>query len=128
MVGEPYKGLAELEENRMNDPQLFTGIYVAHWEIARFVIKTGKRFFGLLPKIEAWQLRFPEGYQLPESQATHNRRCPPEYFRMTVRGTLGPKGNFGHKGICSRQLNVLEVVSCEKIERPARRSVNSLLK
>lgn len=100
----------------MNNSQVFTGIYVAHWEVARFVVETGRRFFGLLSKREKWQPLFPEGFHLPGSQCTHTTRRPAEYFPMTVKGTLGPKGHFGHVGICSRHLTISEVISCQRTE------------
>jgi hypothetical protein len=109
-----------LPRERMNDTELFTGIYVNHWEVARFGVKTGRRFFGLLPRLEKWQPLFPEGFQLPGNQSACSTRRPSEYYSMTVRGTLGPKGHFGHIGICSRQLTIVEVVSCERTEMPGR--------
>jgi hypothetical protein len=104
----------------MSDNQTFTGIYVAHWEVARFVVETGRRFFGLFPRIEKWQPIFPEGFQLPATHTARTTRGPAEYFRMTVKGTLGPRGHFGHMGICSRQLTVSEVMACEKTEMPGK--------
>ena len=81
-------------DEQISDSRVFTGIYVDHWEVARFVVETGKRFFGLLPKHDKWQPLFPESFQLPGSQYTTTTRRPAEYFRMTVKGTLGPKGPF----------------------------------
>jgi hypothetical protein len=83
----------------MDEETTITGVYVAHWEVGRFAVKTGGRFFGLLPRVEKWQPIFPAGFHLPNSE---NPRGPARYFKMTVRGTLVPKCHFAHLGICSR--------------------------
>ncbi len=99
-------------------PDAIHGIYVDHWEAARFVVVTGRRFFGLLPKREKWQALFPEGFQLPGDGQPRTIRSPARYFRMTVKGAVGPKGRFGHMGICSRQLTIDAVLACEVIGDP----------
>ena len=109
-----------MEGDGVNDAHLVNGIYVDHWEVARFVVETGRRFFGLLPRLEKWQPLFPEGFQFPGSRPARTTGRSPEYYRMTVKGILGPRGHFGHKGICSRQFTILVVVSCERTETPGR--------
>jgi len=104
----------------MGNAETFEGIYVAHWEVPRFTVETARRFFGLLPKIEKWQPIFPEGFQPPMDRQTQTTRSPARYFRMKIRGTLGPEGHFGHKGICSRQLTISEVISCEETKTPGK--------
>jgi hypothetical protein len=99
-----------------DETQVFDGFYVAHWEVARFVATIGKRFFGLLPRTEAWQAHFPEGFCFPDPSA-HARVGPTPTYRMTVRGRLGPAGRFGHMGICRRELFIDEVLACERLSQ-----------
>lgn len=100
--------------------QNYEGIYVAHWEVARFVVSKGRRFFGLIEKVEFWQPIFPAGFRLPEMDDTRSIRKQSGYYRMRLRGELGPRGHFGHKGICRHQLRVVEVVCCEKTHAPGK--------
>jgi hypothetical protein len=97
----------------------FDGVYVSHWEVARFVVPAGRRFFGLMPRIEKWAIHFPA--ELPESLTKRleaDRHGPARYFRMRVRGRLGPVGNFSHKGICTRELFIVRVISCTETTEP----------
>ena len=96
-----------------DETRVFDGFYVAHWEVARFVTTVGKRWFGLLPRTESWQAHFPADFALPDADA-HARAAAGRTYRMSVRGRLGPDGHFGHKGICSRELFIDEVLSCER--------------
>lgn len=98
----------------------YVGIYVAHWEVARLVVSKGTRFFGLIQKVEFWHPVFPEGFVLPGMDNTRSMREQCGYYRMKLRGELGPRGYFGHKGICRHQLRVTEVVHCEKTESPGK--------
>jgi hypothetical protein len=96
----------------------FQGVYVAHWEAARYVVQVGRGLLGR-PKTEKWQALLPSGFQLPHVE-TLDRRSPAKTYRMRVRGRLGPPGHFGHMGICTRQLDVVEVLSCEETSSPGR--------
>jgi len=95
-----------------DEATVFEGVYVAHWEVARFVVTVGSRLFGLLPKREAWRAHLPHGFEFPDSDA-HGRHSPGRFYDIRVRGRLGPPGRFGHMGICKRELFVDEVLSCE---------------
>jgi hypothetical protein len=46
--------------------QEFEGVYVAHWEIARFEVTVGRSFLGR-QAIEKWYPRFPHDFELPDS-------------------------------------------------------------
>ena len=100
--------------------QEYEGIYVLHWEVGRFVVHKGRRFFGLLQRVECWQLLVPDGFVWPVPHSTTLRHDPPRYYRMKLRGTLGPRGHFGHKGICRHQLRVLKVLSFEETDSPGK--------
>ena len=95
----------------------FEGVYVAHWEASRFVVDAGRGPFGLWRRVEKWATQFPPDFA---GVAPPERRSNPRYFRMRVRGTIGPKGAYGHRGICSRQLQVSEVLACEETSTPGR--------
>jgi len=97
---------------------LFEGIYVQHWEVARFAVVRGRKWFGLLPRIVLFSPVF-------DAQALREHGVEPltdnlgvTYYRMTVRGRLGPPGSFGHMGICRHELHVDEILKCEKTDDP----------
>jgi hypothetical protein len=96
--------------------QEYEGIYVAHWEVSRFVVSRGGWFFGLVQIVQHWQPVFPEDFAAP----IRGRRDDAAYYRMKLRGTLGPRGFFGHMGICRRQLFVKRILSCDKTEHPGK--------
>ncbi len=96
----------------------FDGTYVAHWELARFEVAVGRGLFGR-QKVERWYPRFPADFELPDQPGLG--RGPGGTYAMRVRGSLGPKGKFGHLGTCSREIRVAEVLSCEPISVQADR-------
>jgi hypothetical protein len=96
----------------------FEGVYVAHWEAARFAVQVGRGLFGR-PKIEKWQAVFPSTFKFPHAEML-DRRSPGRTYRMRVRGRLGPRGHFGHMGICTRQLDIVDVMACEETSSPGR--------
>ena len=105
----------------MKEEQEFEGVYVAHWEVSRFIVQAGKGLFGLWQRIEKWCPSFPETFVLPEKAGeVVEPRGPARYFRMRVRGRLGPKGSFGHRGICNRELVISEVLDCEETSTPGK--------
>jgi hypothetical protein len=108
MDASPIDAPAEIEE--------FEGVYVAHWEVARFAVQVGRGLFGR-PRIEKWQALFPGGFRLPGAEAP-DRRSPGKTYRMRVRGRLSTAGRFGHRGICTRQLEIVEVLTCEETSSP----------
>jgi hypothetical protein len=100
---------------------VFEGVYVAHWEVSRFAV-LGSRVLGLLWRgVHKWRPIFPAGFRLPdEATGTSLRRGPPHFYRMRVLGALGPRGHFGHLGICERELTIAEVLACERTDSPGR--------
>jgi hypothetical protein len=96
----------------------FEGVYVAHWEVARFVVQQGRGLFGR-SKIEKWLAWFPTDFRFPHPDA-HDRRGPGRVYRMRVRGRVGPRGHFGHKGICDHELHISEVLECVETSTPGR--------
>lgn len=98
--------------------QTYEGIYVSHWEVGRFVVTTGRGLFGWRARTEKWLAIFPQGYVLPFMSGPPTGRDNCHYFKMTVSGTLGPKGHFGHMGICTRELRISEVITCVETDSP----------
>jgi hypothetical protein len=98
--------------------QEFEGVYVAHWEVARFVIQRGRGLFGR-PKIQKWLAWFPPDFRFPQPDA-HDRHGPGRAYRMRVRGRVGPRGHFGHQGMCVRELHISEVLECVETSSPGR--------
>ncbi len=96
----------------------FDGVYVQHWEVARFAIVTGRRFFGLFPRVVLLSPDFPEGALEAHGIQPLTGRVEGGTYRMTLRGKLGPRGSYGHRGICSHELHVEEILSCEETDDP----------
>jgi hypothetical protein len=97
--------------------EIFDGVYVPQWEVARFVVIRRRRFFGLLPRVEKWLAHFPGGFLFPPPEAPSGGGSGRNY-RMRVRGFVGPSGRFGHMGICERELFVSEVLACSETIEP----------
>ena len=99
--------------------QEFTGIYVMHWEITRFVVAGAPRFFGLItPKVKC-TLEIPEGLDVPwrdelEALRPNWRHCPGLSFTVKLSGVVVDKGNFGHMGICRYKIKVHEIIEAKK--------------
>jgi len=102
----------------LGDEMEYEGTYVVHWEIPRFCVIAGRRFFGLRPRVEKWEVLFPEGFELPEWKDPEFRRSGGTCYSMRLRGRLGPKGQFAHRGMCERQLHVSEVIAHAKTDMP----------
>ena len=96
----------------------YQGVYVAHWEVARFVVPSESKFLGVFHRVEMWRPHFPPEFELPGDRSTGFG--PVRYFRMRVAGHVGPKGHFGHRGICSRELFIERVIECAPTDRPGR--------
>lgn len=78
----------------------------------------GRKWFGLRPRVVLFEPFF-------DAEALHAHGVEPltdnlgvTYYRMKVRGRLGPPGSFGHKGICRHELHVEEILACEKTDDP----------
>ncbi len=95
----------------------FEGVYVSHWEIGRFAVIRGRRLFGLRPRVEKLYPHFPSDFGLPPLDFS-SPDIPVRYYRMRVRGHLGPKGHFGHMGICRHELFISKVINCEETDNP----------
>lgn len=95
----------------------YEGIYVLQWEVSRLVITSGRKLFGMVTKKEKWLPVFPSDFSFPFSMESL-RGTPGKFYRLRVRGVLGEKGSFGHRGACSRQISVSEVLLCQQIEDP----------
>lgn len=91
----------------------FLGVYVPHWELARFIV------VGRTGTVEQWALYFPEGELDRLNLDLGGRHRHGKSYRMRVRGRRGPRGEFGHKGICSRELFVATVLTCEETDASA---------
>jgi hypothetical protein len=87
-------------------------------EVPRFCVVSGRRFLGLRPRVENWEVLLPEGFELPEWKDPEFRRGGGTCYSMRLRGRLGPKGRFAHMGICERQLHVSKVIAHAKTDMP----------
>lgn len=97
--------------------KVYEGTFVAHGEIAHFVIARGG-VLGLFRHTERWELKLPATYVFPGGENVLSKDAPVRYFRMRLRGTLGPVGQFGPRGMCTRRLTVAKVLTCTELDRP----------
>ena len=98
----------------------FCGIYVTHWEVPRFVIEVGRRFWGLLPVRERWAAHFPSDFQLPneENQTISMRHRPARFFQIRFIGTPSNHGHFAHMGFCHRKVEIHRIQEILEIKNP----------
>lgn len=82
----------------INDSE-FVGIYAPHWELTRFVV-TGSG------TTEQWLPHFPDHEFDRLRLDARGRHTLGKSYRMRLRGRRGPRGDFGHKGICCGRQNV----------------------
>jgi hypothetical protein len=112
-----------MREVVINEPQLYRGLYRAHWELSYFTPEVRKRWWGISSGKERWSLRFPEGYDLPWAEefggVPRGRLDRARLFEIEFEGVASAKGAYGHKGYCQREARVLEVVSAREV--PPRR-------
>jgi hypothetical protein len=101
-----------------NEEQEFVGVLVIHWEVGRFCVVTGRRWFGLLPRVERWLPHLPADFSLEKFGIRPGQRDGVRYLRLRVRGVLGPEGDFGHRGICSRELTITKVLEAHETTEP----------
>jgi hypothetical protein len=115
------RSAADSENASSPDEREYEGVYVAHWEVARFVV-LGRRVLGFLwRRVHKWQPLFPREFRLPDlTEGVRPGRGAPRYYRMRVRGTVGPRGHFGHLGLCEGQLTISAVLSFERTDTPGR--------
>ena len=106
----------------VNDEAEFEGVFISHWELAGFLPTDHRFWLQWFPfrRRDKWYVHFPSGFELPTSTTTPAPRelGPGRRFRMRVRGSLGPKGRFGHLGTSNRELFVSRVIECEEVRVP----------
>jgi len=96
----------------------FAGIYLSHWEVGRFVIEVGRKFWGLFPNHEAWMARFPKDFQFP-SETTHPQlrtRGPGRFFKIRFIGVPSERGQFGHMGMCCRRVEIRQILEVSEVK------------
>jgi hypothetical protein len=93
----------------------WSGVYHAHWEAPYFDVAVGKGLLGR-PRNERWAVSFPPDFELPgmPDLATW-RHSSGLRFSLRVRGHLLAKGHYGHRGLAVRQIDVAEVLECERL-------------
>jgi hypothetical protein len=97
-----------IEPNAANE---YRGTYFAHWEACRIEVPVKRRFFGLLPWSESWDVEeFPPGFEPPVDDG--NLR-----FHIRFIGTPSERGVFGHMGGCCRTVRVSEVIEFTEINK-----------
>ena len=117
----PRRDSADPPDERVSDAepiQEFCGIYRPHWEVGHLEVQTGRGFLGR-PKHERWEAWFPAAFEFPDPEVNDPSamRFPTQHYayRMVVRGRVGPRGHFGHRGWLQRRLDVIEVLECTRL-------------
>jgi hypothetical protein len=96
-----------LEQFPIGSEQIFTGVYISHWEIPRFEMM-----------LVNCQLDIPfEGGWDWLTEALENPTTRDGYagtFNLEFRGKIIEKGTFGHMGMCRYRIEVLEILSVSR--------------
>jgi hypothetical protein len=88
----------------------FSGVFVAHWEAAGIEVDVGRRLFGLMPHREYWHPDFPSDFDAPLGDIARR-------FHIRFIGTPSERGQFGHLGMCCRNVGIRQVIEFSEIER-----------
>jgi hypothetical protein len=102
--------VAELDSDKfpIGTERIFTGKYISHWEIARFEIMSVNCQLDI-PTEGGWDWLI---------EALGNPTTRDGYagtFNLKFRGKLVEKGCFGHMGMCSYLIEVIEILSVEQL-------------
>lgn len=90
----------------------YEGIFHSHWECGGLDILVGRRFFGLLPRREYWDLQVAAGVRWPEMEVADIGTYK---YRFRFIGRRGPRNRCGHMGMCHRETVVLKVLECKRL-------------
>ena len=97
-----------LEKFPIDAERIFTGKYISHWEISRFEMMS-VNFQLDIPFEDGWDWL---------TEALENLTTREGYsgeFALKFRGKLVEKGHFGHMGICSYRIEVIEILSVKRL-------------
>ena len=99
-----------LEKFPIGQELIFEGKYISHWEIPRFELMSVH-----------CQLDIPfEGGWDWLLTALGNPSIRADYsgtFDLSFRGKVVEKGRFGHMGLCTYRIEVIEILSVERFSR-----------
>jgi hypothetical protein len=88
--------------------RIFIGKYISHWEIARFEIMSANCQLDI-PFEGGWDWLI-EALGNPATRDGYTGT-----FNLEFRGKLVEKGCFGHMGICSYRIEVIEILSVDRL-------------
>jgi hypothetical protein len=87
---------------------IFTGQYISHWELAHFAWSVQTLMLNCeldIPYEGGWNWRI-EGLGYPAT-----REALSGVFDLKFRGKILETGFFGHMGLCSYRIEVIEILS-----------------
>jgi hypothetical protein len=98
-----------LDKFPLGEERIFTGKYISHWEIATFELMSSVNCQLDIPLEGGWDWLVV---------ALGNPTTREEYsgtFDLSFRGKIVEKGIFGHMGICTYRIEVIEILSATQI-------------
>jgi hypothetical protein len=106
----------------IGEQRQYDGIYVVNWEVARFEVVTGKRFFGLFENVERCHLVTADGVEsiidklfggeLPDDWRHHGAVS----FALSFDGCAIENGRFGHMGWCRWRVRLDKWLSVKNLD------------
>ncbi len=88
--------------------RIFRGKYLSHWEVARFEIMSVNCQLDI-PYEGGWGWLI-EALGNPTTRDGHTGT-----FNLKFRGKLVEKGYFGHMGVCSYRIEVIEILAVDRL-------------
>jgi hypothetical protein len=97
-----------LEKFPLGEERIFTGKYISHWEIARFQIVSANCQLDM-PDACGWDW-LVVALGNPTTRAEYSGT-----FDLEFRGKIVERGQFGHKGMCTYRIEVMEMLSVKQL-------------
>jgi hypothetical protein len=103
---EPQKEItaAILIDFPIGQERIFTGKYISHWEIGGFNWDQGFACQLEIPMAGGWDWRW-QGLNYPQTREELTGE-----FDLSFRGKILEEGHFGHMGMCSYRIEVIEIL------------------
>ena len=97
-----------LEKFPIGAERIFTGKYISHWEIPRFEMMS-VNFQLDIPIAGGWDwLTAALGNPITREDCTGT-------FEIEFKGKIIEQGYFGHMGMCSYRIEVIEILRVERL-------------
>ncbi|WP_310482709.1 hypothetical protein [Chamaesiphon sp. VAR_48_metabat_403] len=97
-----------LEQFSLGEERIFSGVYISHWEIPRFRLMSVDCQLDI-PFEGGWDW-LTEALENPTTRDDCSGK-----FDLEFRGMIIEKGHFGHIGMCSYRIEVIEILTVDRL-------------